>query len=105
FDAMLDWFFFQQKTAYEIGVNGATINNEVLALAEGRSEIFGGGLGNETGFVTKTVVGQPIGSFFGFQVDGVFQNEAELAQFPRRGPEQAGDLRFKALSGPDGGPD
>lgn len=105
FEASLTWSLDRDNWGYEIGVNGATINNEVLALAEGRSEIFGGGLGNETGFVTKTVVGQPIGSFFGFQVDGVFQNEAELAQFPRRGPEQVGDLRFKDLSGPDGVPD
>lgn len=99
FEASLTWALQRDNWGYEIGVNGATVNNEVLALAEGRSEIFGGGLGNETGFTTKTVVGEPIGSFFGFRTDGVFQNEAELAAGPLRGTESVGDLRFVDTNG------
>ena len=33
---------------------------------EGREEILGGGLGNEVTFTTRTIVGEPIGSFFGY---------------------------------------
>src|SRR5690606_21899441 len=37
---------------------------------------------------------EPIGSFYGFRTDGVFQNAAELAAGPLRGTESIGDLRF-----------
>jgi TonB-linked SusC/RagA family outer membrane protein len=89
---------------YELNVNGATINNEVKALAQGRSEIFGGGLGNEVSATTRTVVGQPIGSFWGFKVLGVFQDSAEIANSPTRGTtaanrERPGDLKYADLNG------
>lgn len=94
FEASLSWGLERENWGYELGVNGSTVDNEVLALAEGREFILGGGLGNETGFTTRTVVGEPIGSFYGFRTDGVFQNQSELDAGPRRGTESIGDLRF-----------
>ncbi len=79
--------------------NGATINNKVLALAQGKSEILGGGLGNEVTFTTRTVVGQPIGCFWGFKVAGVFQTAADTLNFPKQGGEKPGDLRFVDVNG------
>jgi hypothetical protein len=79
-------------------VNGATLDNEVLALGQGREEIFGGGLVNEINFTTKTEVGQPIGSFWGYKVEGVFQNQAEIDSSPTRGGEEPGDLRYADLN-------
>ncbi len=84
---------------YEVGFNGATINNKVLALAQGKSEILGGGLGNEVTFTTRTVVGQPIGCFWGFKVAGVFQTAADTLNFPKQGGEKPGDLRFVDVNG------
>jgi TonB-linked SusC/RagA family outer membrane protein len=105
-EGSLSWTEQRDRWGFEVGVNGATVNNEVLALAEGEEEIRGGGLGNETGFTTRTIVGEPIGSFYGFRIDGVFQNQAELDEGPRRNnAEQIGDLRFADLSGPNGVPD
>jgi TonB-linked SusC/RagA family outer membrane protein len=99
-EGSLSWAEQRDRWGFEVGVNGATVNNEVLALAEGRESITGGGLGNETGVTTLTVVGQPIGSFYGFRIDGVFQNQAELDAGPRRNnAEQVGDLRFADLDG------
>ncbi|HEX7049208.1 MAG TPA: TonB-dependent receptor [Longimicrobiales bacterium] len=83
----------------DVGVNGATVDNEVLALGGGREEILAGGLGNEVTFTTRTVVGEPIGSFWGFKVEGVFQTPEEIANSPIRGPEQPGDLRYADLNG------
>lgn len=48
--------------------------------------------------------GSPIGSFFGFKTNGVYQNAAEVAQ----GAEptaKPGDIRFVDISGPNGKPD
>ena len=83
----------------ELRANAATVNNEVKALGGGQEEILGGGLGNEVSFTTRTVVGEPIGSFWGFKVEGVFQNEAEIASSPTRGNEEPGDLRYADLNG------
>jgi TonB-linked SusC/RagA family outer membrane protein len=104
-EAALTWSDAFGDVRYEIGANGATIDNEVLSLGGGREEILGGGLGNEVTFTTRTIVGEPIGSFWGFRTDGVFQNAGELAAGPRRGGEQPGDIRYLDISGPDGVPD
>jgi TonB-linked SusC/RagA family outer membrane protein len=87
--------------AFELGFNAATVKNEVKELGEGKEEIFGGGLGNEIGITTRTVVGEPIGSFWGFLVDGVFQTPEEIADSPLRGGEQPGDLKYVDTNGRD----
>ena len=98
-EGALTWSDVFSDVRYEIGANGSTIDNEVLSLGGGREEILGGGLGNEITFATRTVVGQPIGSFWGFRTDGIFQNAAEVAAGPTRGPEQPGDIRYVDLDG------
>ncbi|HZD06572.1 MAG TPA: SusC/RagA family TonB-linked outer membrane protein, partial [Longimicrobiales bacterium] len=85
----------------DLSGNGSTIDNEVLALGQGKEEIFGGGLPNEIPYTTRTVVGQPIGSFWGYKVAGVFQTEEEIASSPTRGGEQPGDLMYADLNGRD----
>ena len=88
---------------YEVGINGATVNNKVLSLGGGREQILGGGLGNEITFTTRTIVGQPIGSFWGFRTNGIFQNDAEIAAGPTRGSgtglEKPGDIRYVDTNG------
>ena len=84
---------------YSVGMNATTISNEVLSLGRGNEDIFGGGVGVGGMLATKTVVGRPIGSFFGYQMDGIFQNQAEVDAGPRLGNEQPGDIRFKDLTG------
>jgi TonB-linked SusC/RagA family outer membrane protein len=84
---------------YRLGMVGSTVRNEVLSLGEGREEIFGGPVGEGGKLATRTVVGGSIGAFYGYRVAGVFQNEAELAQFARRGGERPGDLRFEDING------
>ena len=94
-------FTWQGKTGaldYEIGLNGATISNKVLALGQGKNEILDGGLGNEVTSTTRTIVGQPIGCFWGFKVAGVFQADGDTLLFPKQGGERAGDLRFTDLN-------
>lgn len=94
FEGTLTWSGDVGGLGFELGVNGATVKNEVKALGEGQEEILGGGWGNEITFSTRTVVGEPIGSFWGFKVEGVFQTEEEIANSPTRGGEVPGDLRY-----------
>lgn len=57
-----------------------------------------------------TQIGQPMGMFYGYKIDGVFQTQAELDAGPLYGTgtsaeTRLGDIRFKDVSGPDGVPD
>lgn len=98
FDFTLNWRASAQDFNYSIGLTGSTVHNEVLSLGELEEEILGGNVRN-FGFTTRTVPGQPIGSFYGWKVDGVFQNQGEIDNAATRGVEQPGDLRLVDLNG------
>lgn len=82
--------------SYSIGVLGTTIHNEVLAIGGNSgidSVLVGGYLGNGQP-VTLSRIGLPIGAFYGFVTDGIFQNAADLAAYPHMSLAGIGDLRF-----------
>lgn len=57
--------------SYNIGLNVTTVKNRVIAL-EGRDYIPGAMVrGN---FSTRTQVGYPIGAFWGYEIDGVYES-------------------------------
>lgn len=64
---------------YSLGMNMTTISNKVLEL-QGRDYIPGASVrGN---YSTRTQVGYPIGSFWGYKIDGVYASDAEAAADP-----------------------
>lgn len=85
---------------YNIGFNGATLNNEMLLVSgvEGSDELFGQ-INNNT--VSRTVKGLPIGAFYGYQVLGVFQTVEQIGQTPSLSGSQPGDLIFADIDGDD----
>jgi len=99
FEGTFTWADTRGSFRYELNVNGATLHNDVKALGGGNEQILGGGLGNEVTFTTRTVVGKPIGSFWGFKIAGVFQDAADVAASPKRGGEVPGDLKYADLNG------
>lgn len=65
---------------YSISANIGINDNKVLSVSTGSNPIYGGGAAATGGqLATRTVVGQPIGQFYGLVVAGVFQNAAEVA--------------------------
>lgn len=49
--------------------------------------------------VTRTEVGQPIGQFYGFVVDGIFQEPSDVTEAPFQSIDtRAGDIKFKDLN-------
>jgi TonB-linked SusC/RagA family outer membrane protein len=58
---------------YEIGGNFTQVKNEVTSLGQIGEPIYGGNLGapNNLGYVNKTVVGAPIGCFYGWKTAGI----------------------------------
>lgn len=94
---------------YQIGFNISWIKNKVTKLGTGNEPIYGSYLreGSIVDYVTKTAVGQPIGSFFGYVTDGIFNSAQEVkksAQYEVGKADfeqtyQPGDFRFKDLNG------
>lgn len=85
---------------YSIGGNIAFVKNKVTSLGEGGEPVFAGRVQSGNADVTKTDVGQPIGSFFGYVTDGIFQNQSEIERAAFQNENTApGDIRFKDLNG------
>ncbi|MCU4156160.1 TonB-dependent receptor [Carboxylicivirga sp. A043] len=79
---------------FAVNLNASHVDNEVTSLGGGQPIIAGSV--SLVGSVTRTMEGLPIGSFYGYEVEGVFQSDAEVASSPQSGdPIGAGDFRFK----------
>ena len=91
---------------YNFGMNLATTSNKVLELSDPDQVLYGEGLkfGTEH-FPTQTMVGRPIGSFFLYKTDGLFQSDEEAHGYVNSNGERlqpyadAGDLKFVDVNG------
>ncbi len=101
FEFNLGWRDKVGKIKYNISVNGTTIHNEVLKIGGNSgvdSVLVGGYLANGLP-VTRSKVGLPIGAFYGYKTDGIFQSQAELDAYPHDAQAGVGDLRFVDVNG------
>jgi TonB-linked SusC/RagA family outer membrane protein len=101
FELTLSWNDQIGDIKYKVGGVASANHNEVQDLGSSfgsDSFIFSGSLGNGQ-LVTRTEVGRPIGSFYGYKVVGVFQNQAELDAEPKRADQSIGDLKFADING------
>lgn len=83
------------SVSYNIAINASFITNKITDLA-GTGSISSG-----------LVVGEPIKAFYGYQVEGIFQTQQQVAQHAKQsgGVIGPGDLMYKDISGPNGKPD
>lgn len=82
---------------WEFTLNAAYNKNEILKLYNNQPI--------DVGFATRLAEGQPIGAFFGWVTDGIFQNEQEVEAHADQPGAAPGDYRFMDISGgagPDG---
>lgn len=85
---------------YNVGANLTHIRNQVLSLADG--EPIRGGFGLSDGALTLTEPGHPIGSFYLYEMTGIFQTEEEVASSPFQTQfTRPGDIKFADLNGDD----
>ncbi len=92
----LTWRQKVGEFSYSIGALGSTVHNEVLAVGGNSgidSTLIDGYLGNGIP-VTLSRKGLPIGAFYGYKTDGIFQTQAELDAYPHDSQAGVGDLRF-----------
>jgi TonB-linked SusC/RagA family outer membrane protein len=87
-----------RELKWGISANLATLANKVLSLANG-TPIQGGRIDNGI-FATQTAVGHPIGSFYGYQMTGIFQSQADIFKSAYQGPAtRPGDVKYQDVSG------
>ncbi|MBD0776164.1 TonB-dependent receptor [Maribacter sp. ANRC-HE7] len=86
---------------YNVGVNFSVIDNKLLSLGEGIDFIeTDPGVLHSTNFdqsTSRTGIGQPIASFYGHVVEGIFQTDTE-ATSSFQPTAVAGDYKFKDLN-------
>ncbi len=90
---------------FSVNVSGniSFIKNKVLSLSP---DLPGGhiivGSQNNGSAESRTEVGQPIGSFFGYVVEGLYQSYADILKSPPAssiGSYRPGDFKFKDING------
>jgi TonB-linked SusC/RagA family outer membrane protein len=100
-EANINWRDKIGELGYSVGLLASTIKNEVLSIGGNAgidSLLYGG---NVYGYVTQSREGLPIGSFWGYKTDGIFQSQDELDAYPHTSDAQVGDLRRVDVNGDD----
>ena len=83
---------------YYVSPNVSIVRNKVLSIAG--SEPILGGFGLSDGPLTKTEPGRPIGSFFLWEMDGIFQSMEEIESSPYQTKDtRPGDVKFVDING------
>lgn len=99
FEIALSTKNFVGDFSWDTDINFSTNKNEVLTLNEGNEPIYSTG---SAGIRHVTRVGDPIGSYYGYVVEGIYQTQEEIdnapfdTQAPNPGP---GDFKFKDVDG------
>ncbi|MGM9511886.1 SusC/RagA family TonB-linked outer membrane protein [Larkinella sp. GY13] len=98
---------------WNVSANMDVTRNQITSLATPSATLYSGSNADFGGSdITKTEAGQPIQSFFGYQVEGIYQSIDEVYNSPRpqSRPENredhdptkntsAGDIKFKDVNG------
>ena len=89
---------FSDAFSFSVGYNVTFLKNEVLEVNNGTGFIEGGAFGVGQPAPSRMEIGKPLGYFYGYKTDGIFQNQAEVDAHPSQlalGANAApGDLRF-----------
>lgn len=84
--------------SYSVNYNLTTLKNEVLEVNNGPGFVEGGVFGVGQPAPARMEVGYPIGYFYGYKTDGIFQTQAEVDAHPSQialGAEAVpGDIRY-----------
>lgn len=88
------------KLNYSVSANASFNKNKVIQIGEEGSYIYEGGATWMNGSISRTEDGLPMGQFYGYIADGIFQTDAE-AQASAQPDARAGDLIYRDINGKD----
>ncbi len=85
---------FSEDFNFNIGVNASYNDNEVVNVRTNYEGQLGGSLGFG-GIISKRLAeNQPLGSWWMYETEGVWQNQEEIDNNASRGPARPGHLRY-----------
>lgn len=91
-----------EEFTFKLNYNITTIKNEVLEVNNGTGIVEGGSFGVGQPRPSRMEVGLPIGYFYGYKTDGIFQTQAEVDAHPSQsalGADAApGDIKFQDVN-------
>lgn len=99
-EASLRWRDFSETGdfSYNIAVSFNHNDNEIMNVKQAYDGMTGGSLGN--GRITKRLQeGQPLGAWWMYEVEGVWQNQTEINNNPHISGAKPGFLRYKDQNG------
>ena len=89
--------------SYNINYNFTALYNEVLEVNNGTGFVEGGSFGVGQPMPARMEIGLPIGYFYGYQTDGIFQTQEEVDAHPSQtalgADASPGDIRYKDVNG------
>ncbi|MFN8258253.1 MAG: TonB-dependent receptor [Bacteroidales bacterium] len=96
FEANITWRQTINDFSYTVGALFSTVHNEVLSVGgnSGIDSVLQGGYLGDGRSVTQSRKGLPIGAFYGYKTNGLFQTQEELDDYPHNSQAGVGDLRF-----------
>lgn len=89
------------KTDFNISFN----RNEITKLGLNQTQLKNGTAGTFWADVVRNYKGRPMSDLYMYKVIGTFNNAQDVAEYPKMGTQDIGDLRYLDASGPDGVPD
>ncbi len=89
---------------FNVGVNFSTYKNEVVKTNGNPATLYPGfsNLRLPTGTVSYTQQGRPLSSFYGFQIDGIFQTDKEAGEYLPQfsgAYNKAGFFKYRDING------
>jgi TonB-dependent starch-binding outer membrane protein SusC len=100
----VNWRNYENELKYSFGVN-ATYNQNKMTKIGNEEKVLPGASWAIAGMVTRAEEGLPIGYFWGYQTDGIFQNTNEVFAHigstgqPLQPSAKPGDVRFVDVNG------
>src|SRR5690606_2997538 len=92
FELSTSWFQeFSENSSLTIGGNFTTMNNNVKRLVDEGFDLIDG--------VSRTTEGYPIGYFYGYISDGIYQTDEEFRVSPLHTGAKLGDIKFRDVDG------
>ncbi len=94
-----------RKFTLDVKGNASYLRNRVTFLSEGLQYLTGARLQSYQLEQTRTAVGQPIGVFYGYEVEGIFQTQAEIDNYRNKNGDlvqpnaKPGDFKWRDLNG------
>jgi TonB-linked SusC/RagA family outer membrane protein len=94
----IDFTIGHQSDRWGLTFNGSHYNNEILRI-DGQTNNFFSNRSTRIGRMVINQIGEPIGSFYGYQADGFFRDAADVDAHAEQQGAAPGRIKFRDVNG------